>query len=252
MENSVIAVQIANGTFVPVLNTSSNKRRRLVVTTVRDNQTNVKIELFRGSDESMSDPEYVGSLIIENIDPTESGGPDISVLLGVDDSGSLNATATDTSSGEYQSLSVGLDQLEQEGGYDMPDFQLNDEEDFDLATPSELDELSLDEEPEELTPDEPVAEEPAPAEEPALEDSELEELTLDDDDDDFDLSSLDLETEPDTGPESESEPTAPEPLEPGPTEPGPTEPASAAESEPEDSRRHLLIRRRAAGRARRR
>jgi molecular chaperone DnaK (HSP70) len=214
VENSVIAVQIANGTFVPVLNTSSNKRRRLVVTTVRDNQTNVKIELFRGSDESMSDPEYVGSLIIENIEPTESGGPDISVLLGVDDSGNLNATATDTRSGEYQSLSVGLDQLDQEGGYDMPDFQLNDEEDFDLATPAELDELTLDdddgldslslEEPEELSIDEPSADE-----------SELEELALDEeDDDDFDLSALEDELNP--GVEIEPVSESSESLEPTP------------------------------------
>ncbi|MFW5743352.1 MAG: Hsp70 family protein [Spirochaetota bacterium] len=138
VENSVIAVQIANGTFVPVLNTSSAKRRRLVLTTVRDNQTNVKIDLFRGSDESMSDPEYVGSLVIDNLEPAEKGSADISVLLGVDENGSLNATATDTKSGEYQSLSVGLEELEQDG-YDVPDFQLSDEE-------LTLDELSMEEE----------------------------------------------------------------------------------------------------------
>ncbi|MFW5690099.1 MAG: Hsp70 family protein [Spirochaetota bacterium] len=139
MENSVIAVQLADGTFVPVLNTTSSKRRRLVVTTVRDNQENVKIELFRGSDESMGDAEYVGSLVIDNVEAAASGTPDISVLLAVDESGNLNATATDTKSGEYQSLSVSLEQLEAEGGYDMPDFQLSDEE-------LTLDDLSLDEE----------------------------------------------------------------------------------------------------------
>lgn len=138
MENSVIAVQIADGTFVPVLSTSGKKRRRLVLTTVRDDQTNVKIELFRGSDESMSDPEYVGSLVIDNVEPAEKGSADISVLLGVDENGNLNATATDTTSGEYQSLSVGLEELD-EGGYDVPDFQLSDEE-------LTLDELSMEEE----------------------------------------------------------------------------------------------------------
>jgi hypothetical protein len=148
VENSVIAVQIANGTFVPVLDTSSRKRRRLVVTTVRDNQENVKIELFRGSDESMADPEYVGSLVIDNIEPAERGAPDVSVLLGVDESGNLNATATDTQSGEYQSLSVSLEQLDAEGGYDVPDFQLSDGEltldDLSLDDEDSLDDLSLD------------------------------------------------------------------------------------------------------------
>ena len=128
MANSMIAVQIANGAFVPILDTSSRKRRRLVVTTVRDNQTSVKVELYRGSDESMTDPEYVGSLLIANIEPAAGGSPDVAVLLGIDETGNLNATATDTKSGEYQSLSVNLNQLERDGGYDMPDFQLSDDE----------------------------------------------------------------------------------------------------------------------------
>ncbi|MFW6292375.1 MAG: Hsp70 family protein [Spirochaetota bacterium] len=172
MENSVIAVQIANGTFVPVLNTSSKKRRRLVLTTVRDDQTNVRIELFRGSDESMSDPEYVGSLVIDNVEPAEKGSADISVLLGVDENGNLNATATDTKSGEYQSLSVGLEELDQ-GDYDMPDFQLSDDE-------LTLDDLSLDEEEIDLTDQgeaEPLAAdesgEPSPGDEEPLGDFDL-------------------------------------------------------------------------------
>jgi len=182
VENSVIAVQIANGTFVPVLNTSSRKRRRLVVTTVRDDQTDVRIKLYRGSDESMPDPQYIGTLIIDTVEPAESGVPDISVLLGVDESGNLNATATDTRSGEYQSLSVGLDQLAADGGYDIPDFQLSDEE----LTVDELsmDELSMDEEPE-----------PAAASVSATPDASGD----DEDDLDLDLDSLDAELAAESG-----------------------------------------------------
>ena len=235
MENSVIAVQIANGTFVPVLNTSSAKRRRLVLTTVRDNQTNVKIDLFRDSDESMSDPEYVGSLVIDNVEPGEKGSADISVLLGVDENGSLNATATDTKSGEYQSLSVGLEELEQ-GDYDVPDFQLSDEEltlddlsmeeeeiggegeaeapagdeepfgDFDLGDfETELDEARETAGDEAEFSTEEVAETPSQPSEPS-EPTEVEEL--EEETDELDLSGLDEElepapaepeTEPDTG-----------------------------------------------------
>lgn len=136
----MIAVQIANGTFVPVLDTSGKKRRRLVLTTVRDSQTDVKIELYRGSDPAMADARHVGSLLIENIEPAESGTPDIAVLLGVDEAGNLNATATDTKSGEYQSLSVNLGELDREGGYDVPDFQLSDDE-------LTMEELSMEEDP---------------------------------------------------------------------------------------------------------
>ena len=158
MENSVIAVQIANGAFVPVLDTTSRKRRRLVVTTVRDNQTSVKVELYRGADASMADPEYVGSLVIENIEPAAGGLPDVSVLVGIDETGNLNATATDTKSGEYQSLSVNLDQLAGDGGYDIPDFRLSDDElTIGDAFPDddEFDDLTFDDEEE--APAEPSA-----------------------------------------------------------------------------------------------
>ena len=141
VDQSVIAVQIANGTYVPVLSSDSRKRRKLVVTTSRDNQTNVKIELFKGSDESMADAEYVGSLVIDNIEAGDQGSADISVLLDVDSNGNLNATAKDDSSGEYQSLSVGLEQIGEDGGYDMPDFQISDEE-------LSLEEISMDDEDE--------------------------------------------------------------------------------------------------------
>ena len=100
MANSVIAVRIADGSFVPVLMTESKIRRRLVLTTVNDSQTNVQIDLYRGSTEAMNDAEYIGSLMIDDIAPATHGEPDISLMLGVDGAGNLNATATDKASGE--------------------------------------------------------------------------------------------------------------------------------------------------------
>ena len=169
MENSVVAVKVYNGTYVPVLDATSTKRRRLVLTTVRDSQTSVKIDLYRATDEQMADAEYIASLVIENIEPAPKGEPDISLLLGVDESGNLNATATDTRSGEYQSLSVGLESLEPGGSYDIPDFELNDEE-------LTLDDLSLDED--DFSLDETSLE--ADARVGASSDLDLEGITLDD------------------------------------------------------------------------
>ncbi len=139
MDSSIIAVRVANGSFVPVLETSSRTRRRLVLTTIRDNQTSVQIDLYRGADEGMENAEYIGSLMIESIDADAKGQADIVLLLGIDESGNLNATATDKKSGEYQSLSVGLESIEQGGSFDLPDFELSDEE-------LTLDDLSMDEE----------------------------------------------------------------------------------------------------------
>ncbi len=139
MDSSIIAVRVANGSFVPILETSSKTRRRLVLTTIRDDQTSVQIDLYRGADEGMENAEYVGSLMIENIEAAVKGQADIALLLGIDESGNLNATATDKNSGEYQSLSVSLESVEQGGGFDLPDFELSDKE-------LTLDDLSMDEE----------------------------------------------------------------------------------------------------------
>jgi Hsp70 protein len=138
VDSTIIAVRIANGSFVPIMDTSSKTRRRLVLTTIRDDQTNVQIDLYRGVTEDMENAEYVGSLMIENIEAAPKGQADVALLLGVDESGNLNATATDKNSGEYQSLSVSLESIDQDG-YDVPDFELSDEE-------LTLDDLSMDEE----------------------------------------------------------------------------------------------------------
>lgn len=120
MDSSIIAVRIANGSFVPILDTSQRTRRRLVLTTIRDNQTSVQIDLHRGADEDMENAEYIGSLMIENIEAAVKGQADIALLIGVDESGNLNATATDKNSGEYQSLSVSLESIEQGGASTCP------------------------------------------------------------------------------------------------------------------------------------
>jgi len=171
VDSSIIAVRVANGSFVPILETSSTTRRRLVLTTIRDDQTSVQIDLYRGADEGMENAEYIGSLMIESIEAVAKGEADIALLLGVDESGNLNATATDKKSGEYQSLSVSLESIDQESSFDLPDFELSDEE-------LTLDDLSMDDE--EMALDESAAS------------LSLDDVTLEED------LSFDVESEPTT------------------------------------------------------
>lgn len=139
VEHSVIGVKVADGTCVPVLDTGSASRRRLVLTTVSDSQRSVQIQLFRGADETFADPEYVGSLTIDNIAPAPAREPDVVLLLGMDESGNLNATAQDETSGAYKSLSVSLNQLD-ESAQDLADFEFSEEE-------LSVDDLSVDDLP---------------------------------------------------------------------------------------------------------
>jgi hypothetical protein len=172
VDNSVIAVQVADGNFVPVLDTSSKTRKRLVVTTVRDNQTDVQIELYRAGDESMEEAQYVGSLVIKNIDPAPAGEADVTVLTGVDESGNLNVTATNTANGEYQSLSVSLEDLSAEGPLAMPDFAIA-QEDEDSFEEISLDEVSTEDDGPRSVPESLLTDDE--------DEFSLDELSLDDD-----------------------------------------------------------------------
>jgi molecular chaperone DnaK (HSP70) len=93
LASSQIGIKIADGTFYPVLDEGTNEKKRLVLTTVKDKQENVQIDLYRSSDGSLEEADYVGSLVIENITPAPSGEPEVEVILGIDEEDTLGLRA---------------------------------------------------------------------------------------------------------------------------------------------------------------
>lgn len=126
MSTSTIGIKIADGSFYPILSGEGGKNKRLVLTTVRDNQESVQIDLYQGRGERLEDAGYIGSLVIENIQDALKGDPEIELIIGVDADGTLNATAGDKATGEKQSLSVSLTAFDESDVYDMPDFEIED------------------------------------------------------------------------------------------------------------------------------
>ncbi len=137
-EKRWIGIKIADGTFFPVLNGKDDKRKRLVLTTVNDNQESVQIDLYEGTGEDFADPVYVGSLVIDNIAEAEKGSPEIELKLGFDSDGLLSASAKDLASGTEESLSVRVEEFEEGTTYDVPEFSL-DEDDFSFDSEIDLD-----------------------------------------------------------------------------------------------------------------
>ena len=70
----------------------------------------------------------------ENIPPRPSGEPDIRLDLTLDDDGNLNAFAREEATGEHQALTVSLKSLAEEEKYEIPDFDFQEDEAFDLST----------------------------------------------------------------------------------------------------------------------
>lgn len=159
VSGNTIGIKIADGTFYPVLEKDKRSKKKLVLTTVNDNQTSVQIDLYEGDGEEIAEASYIGSLLIDNITQAEKGEPNIELITSLDEEGNLSAQAQDTVSGESQSLNVSLESLAEEGIYDVPEFDLEpDIEDWTI-------------------PDDPVEE---PADSSAEEDALAESSAFDD------------------------------------------------------------------------
>ncbi|MFP4563802.1 MAG: Hsp70 family protein [Spirochaetia bacterium] len=125
MSDSTIGIKIANRSYFPIIEERAEQKKRLVLTTVNDNQSSVQIDLYRGDGKELQNALYIGSLIIDNIEPASKGDPEVELVLGIDQEKNLIATAADISSGQKQSLSVSLDALEEDNLYDIPDFDID-------------------------------------------------------------------------------------------------------------------------------
>ncbi len=140
MSDKKIGIKIADGTFFPILEEGTSKRKRLILTTVNDNQESVQIDMYKGIGDEFMEPSYIGSLVIENLAAAEKGTPEIELKIGFEDGNILNAGAKDLASGEEKTLSVSIESLGDETTYDIPEFSL--EEDFDEE---EYDDLTVNE-----------------------------------------------------------------------------------------------------------
>ncbi|HEQ71724.1 MAG TPA: LysM peptidoglycan-binding domain-containing protein [Spirochaetia bacterium] len=119
-----IGLKLADGSFFPIFPEVFQGSKKLTLTTVRDNQESVQIDLYKGIDKEVFEDAYIGSLIIENITPAVKGDVEIELVIGIDQEGNLHARAVDRKSGEKQALSVSLSSLAQRASYDIPDFEI--------------------------------------------------------------------------------------------------------------------------------
>jgi hypothetical protein len=122
----MIGIKIADGTYIPILDEFERDKKKVVLTTVRDDQNSVQIDLYRGSGSGMEEPQYLDTLKIDTIEEALKGEPEIELVVGIDDEGKLVATARDLKGGDAQSFSVSLDSSETEG------FSDDSESDFDI------------------------------------------------------------------------------------------------------------------------
>jgi len=122
-----IGIKLANGDFFSILKENSAETKRIVLTTVHDDQKSVQIDLYKSIVQTMADAQYIGSIVVENIAAKPKGDPSIEMNLSSGTDGTVSATAIDLDnpSNENQ-LNVSLQSLE-EDSIEYPDFEMDDE-----------------------------------------------------------------------------------------------------------------------------
>jgi len=108
LSDSTIGIKVADGSYYPVIDVEFRGTKKLVLTTAKNNQERVQVDLYRGAGNALASATYIDSLVIENIPPAAQGEPEIELLIGIDDNGQLMAEAFDQSTGERQRFDTSL------------------------------------------------------------------------------------------------------------------------------------------------
>ena len=105
---NTIGIKLADGSFYSILDDGEPSEKALVLTTAKDNQTRVLVDLYRSATDSMEDAEYVDSLQIDNLVEHPNGSANISLNIALDENGKLSATINDPETGASSSSNITL------------------------------------------------------------------------------------------------------------------------------------------------
>ena len=131
MENYKIGIKLADGSFYPILEEGKPQVQTIELTTVRDDQTTVQLDLYRSSSDNMEDAEYVDTLLVENLLPRPKETPTLNLKIEIDSENVLSASIEDCESGEHSETKVSLVTLDSSERTIVPDFSMIETEDSD-------------------------------------------------------------------------------------------------------------------------
>ncbi|WP_315325764.1 LysM peptidoglycan-binding domain-containing protein [Treponema socranskii] len=104
----MIGIKLADGSFYPLLEEGVPAKKTLDLTTARDNQTAIVVDLYRSETNSMEGAEYAATLRIDNLVAHPNGEPDISFTVALDEENKLFAEINDGESGKHNTVTVSL------------------------------------------------------------------------------------------------------------------------------------------------
>ncbi len=159
-----IGIKLADGSFYPILEEGTAKSYQLDLTTVKDGQTKVQIDLYRSETGTMEDAQYVDTLEVSNLIPHPNGEADLHLSLALNENNELDAKVVDEETGKQSETSVTLVSRTLAERAEPTNFELSDspekEETVEPAVNETVAEEVQTEEPQDTAVEEPVVTEP--------------------------------------------------------------------------------------------
>jgi len=105
-----LGIETAGGLMDTLIerNTPIPTEHSRVFTTVRDNQTAVKIRIFQGEERFVKENEPLGEFRLADIPPAPKGDPKIEVTFEIDANGIVHITAMDRDTGKARSVQLNV------------------------------------------------------------------------------------------------------------------------------------------------
>ena len=136
---NIIGIKLADGSFYPVMEEGKHFSKKLELTTVRDDQTTVHLDLYRSATGSMDDAEYVDTLVVENLVPHPKQEHSLNLNIKLDENNMLSAEIDDPETGAISNSKVSLVTLKKEDLAAEPDYSITPEENIENF--DEIDEI---------------------------------------------------------------------------------------------------------------
>ncbi len=159
-----IGIKLADGSFYPILEEGTAKSYQLDLTTVKDGQTKVQIDLYRSETGTMEDAQYVDTLEVSNLIPHPNGEAELHLSLALNENNELDAKVVDEETGKQSETSVTLVSRTLAERAEPTNFELSDspekEETVEPAVNETVAEEVQTEEPQDTAVEEPVVTEP--------------------------------------------------------------------------------------------
>lgn len=135
-----IGIKLADGSFYPILEEGTAKTYQLDLTTVKDGQTKVQIDLYRSESGSMEDAQYVDTLEVSNLVPHPNGEADLHLSVALNEKNELDAKVIDEETGRKSETSVTLVSRTLAERANPTNFELSEEQ-KDSAGQEKIDEI---------------------------------------------------------------------------------------------------------------